>query len=33
MADGSVMIAGGIERETNRPTANVWFVRGPINPL
>lgn len=33
MADGSVMIAGGIDRETNRPTANVWFVRGPINPL
>jgi hypothetical protein len=33
MADGSVMIAGGIDRDTNRPTANVWFVRGPIPPL
>ncbi len=33
MADGSVMIAGGIDRETARPTANVWFVRGPLPPL
>lgn len=33
MADGSVMIAGGIDRATMRPTASVWFVRGPIAPL
>lgn len=33
MADGSVMIAGGIDRDTNRPTTSVWFVRGPIQAL
>lgn len=33
MADGTVLIAGGIDRETNRATANLWFVRGPLSPL
>lgn len=33
MADGSVMIAGGIDRMTTRPTGSVWFLRGPIAPL
>ncbi len=33
MADGSVMIAGGIDRETTRPSGSVWFVRGALAPL
>jgi hypothetical protein len=33
MADGSVMIAGGIDRTTMQPSGAVWFVRGPIAPL
>lgn len=33
MADGSAMIAGGIDRNTMQPSGAVWFVRGPIAPL
>jgi hypothetical protein len=33
MADGSVMIAGGIDRSTRAPSGAVWFVRGPLAPL
>lgn len=33
MNDGSVMIAGGIDRTTMQPSGAVWFVRGSIAPL
>ena len=33
MADGSVMLAGGLDRATQLPSAGVWFVRGPLAPL
>jgi hypothetical protein len=33
MADGSVMLAGGLDRATQQPSATVWFIRGPLAPL
>jgi hypothetical protein len=33
MADGSVMLAGGLDRVTQQPSAGVWFVRGPLPRL
>ncbi|MDP3277727.1 MAG: hypothetical protein Q8Q09_21265 [Deltaproteobacteria bacterium] len=33
LSDGSVLIGGGIDRDTQRPSAALSLVRGPIAPL
>ncbi len=33
MADGSVMIAGGLDRASNMPSKGMWILRGPATAL